>query len=379
MQYVVVRNDLQRSNDVPDPVLVHQALAASRGLSLAATFGPDVGGGAAVRTPRGRVLVNGGWQSQYPAIEIFEVDFVDDAVTAEVLPTVVGGPEDLLALADAGLARSEPTRLAADSDPDADPEGPVVLTDGMLDRERFFGRVHDGASSVITPGDVRRSGNPTKDYLLPGGDRWRTTARLVGASTLSASSSQSDANAGGGGARPGDLPYAALDGLDDTEWLSAGARDEWWQVDLDQPRSLQAVTVTAGKHGSSVQRVRVETPAGISEVLELEPGDSTTVQVGGTAGRVDPGRGRRRDPATPGDRRGGGIRSRRAPAARAAGGARGLGQPGPDPAAVAPGRAIGLRRRGQPGAVRRGARRGARGAERAGSDRDHPGGGDVRR
>ena len=283
VQYVVVRNDLQRSNDVPDPVLVHQALAASRGLSLAATFGPDVGGGAAVRTPRGRVLVNGGWQSQYPAIEIFEVDFVDDAVTAEVLPTVVGGPEDLLALADAGLARSEPTRLAADSDPDADPEGPVVLTDGMLDRERFFGRVHDGASSVITPGDVRRSGNPTKDYLLPGGDRWRTTARLLGASTLSASSSQSDANAGGGGARPGDLPYAALDGLDDTEWLSAGARDEWWQVDLDQPRSLQAVTITAGRHGSSVQRVRVETPAGISAVLELEPGDSTTVQVGNAA------------------------------------------------------------------------------------------------
>ena len=44
--YLVVRNDLDPSSDVPDPVLVHQAIGQSPGSDRVATFGPDVGGGA---------------------------------------------------------------------------------------------------------------------------------------------------------------------------------------------------------------------------------------------------------------------------------------------------------------------------------------------
>ena len=54
-------------------------------------------------------------------------------------------------------------------------------------------------------------------------DRWRTTAGSTGADALSASSSESDSTAGGGGER-GELPYAALDGPPDTEWVSGAGR-----------------------------------------------------------------------------------------------------------------------------------------------------------
>ena len=74
VQYVVVRNDLPARNDVPDPVLVHQALTASPGIRSPATFGPDVGSGPGLHTDGGRVLVNDGWQGECPAIEIFEMD-----------------------------------------------------------------------------------------------------------------------------------------------------------------------------------------------------------------------------------------------------------------------------------------------------------------
>ena len=105
----------------------------------------------------------------------------------------------------------EPTQLAVDAPADTEPPGPLVLTDGLLDRERFFGRVHDGYASVRTPGDRSHSGNPVPDYQLDRGDRWLTTARLVGAESISASSSTADSN-NAGGARPGELPYAAVDG-----------------------------------------------------------------------------------------------------------------------------------------------------------------------
>ena len=97
-------------------------------------------------------------------------------------------------------------------------------------------------------------------YVMGSGDRWRTTTRLIGAAALSASTSQSDANAVGG-ARPGRLPFAAVDGREDTEWVSGGG-NRWWHIDLEQARAVQSVTITAGQHGSSVQRLRVRTAAG---------------------------------------------------------------------------------------------------------------------
>ncbi len=290
VSYLVVRNDLRPGPDVPDPALVHQAIDGSPGLLLRKRFGPPVGGEANLETDAGRLVINGGWQDERRAIEVYYVRGGEHpAVTTDGLPTVIGGPEDLLGLADALLLGGAPTRLAVDV-PDAevaggpvDPGAPVVLTDGLLDRERFFGRVHDGYSSVRTPGDERSSGNPTTDYAPgpPGADvsRWRTTARLDGATTIRTSSSMSDATALGG-TRLGELSYAALDDDPASQWVSGfGESDAWWRVDLRAARDVDEVTVTLGDGGTGRAEVRVRTEAGVSDPVAMEAGDTRALAV----------------------------------------------------------------------------------------------------
>lgn len=290
---VVVRNDLVPDPDVPVPALVHQALESSPGLGLVASFGPEVGNDASIEIEERRALVEDGWAERRPAVEIYRVDATaggTDAAVApesvESLPVVAGGSEDLLGLLDAGLIGDLPTRLAydvagGDQTADADPAGPVILTDGLLERERFFGRVHDGYSAVISPGDVRRTGNPTADYLPPDAEGWSTRARFDGAASISASSSRSDAD-NPGGARPANLPFAAIDADPETEWISqAGVEEQttWWQVDLAQERAVSQVSLTLGRGGTERAQVRVITESGSSDAVDLEQGTPVTVTV----------------------------------------------------------------------------------------------------
>ncbi|CAI9419914.1 alpha-(1-_3)-arabinofuranosyltransferase domain-containing protein [Nocardioides sp. T2.26MG-1] len=285
VRYVVVRNDLEPADDVPDPVLVHQALGSSPGLSRVATFGPDVGGGGSTRLGGQRILVDHGWRSTYPAVEVFEVEDAAAAVSVSTTPVVVGGPEDLLDLADLGVLTDEPTVLGVDADPSQAPDGDIVLTDGLRERERFFGRVHDGYSPVLTPGDVRRSGNPTRDYLVSDDDRWSTTVRLDGAASLAASSSESDSTAIGG-ARRGRLPYAAVDASVDTAWRSApgSAEPAWWRLGLTSAVSPGRVELTGGLGNPDNLAVVVTTESGSSEPVRLGEGVTRTVAL--PAGRT---------------------------------------------------------------------------------------------
>jgi arabinofuranan 3-O-arabinosyltransferase len=292
VEHLVVRNDLRRSDDVPDPVFVHQAIAESPGLSRVASFGPDVGGGAHLDGDAGRVVINGGWQSTYPAVEIFAVESEYGAQASGVPDVVAGGPEDLVDLADLGVVESAPVVLASDApsslfdDPGATAR--LVLTDGLRAREHFFARIHDGTSAVLTPGDVRRSGNPSRDYLAEGQDRWSTRARLNGALRLSASSSQSDADSIGG-SRRGTLPFAAVDGSTATQWLSGSSRAEqaWWEVELESPRAIPSVTLTGGVDAAVNQTVRVSVGDTESDPLELGPGDVREIGLtGGATGSV---------------------------------------------------------------------------------------------
>ncbi|MFL6135876.1 MAG: alpha-(1-_3)-arabinofuranosyltransferase, partial [Nocardioidaceae bacterium] len=280
VRHLVVRNDLARSNDVPDPVLVHQALTASPGLHRVAAFGPDVGGKAHIVGKSGsRIVVNGGWQTEYPAIEVYAVDGERGrAVAAASAPVVVGGPEDLLDLADLGVLHEQPTVLASDVAGSPDSSAPLVLTDGLRAVERNFGRVHDGASATSVPGEPRRLGNPTRDYLLDARNRWSTTARAEGVKALTASSSMSDADAVGVVQR-GELPYAAMDGDPQTAWTANARTDQpaWWRVSFWSPRSVGAVTVTAGPDDREV--VRVRTTHGVSGALVVQPGARRTVPI----------------------------------------------------------------------------------------------------
>ncbi|WP_168929312.1 alpha-(1-_3)-arabinofuranosyltransferase family protein [Nocardioides sp. GY 10113] len=276
ISYLLVRNDLARQDDVPDPVLVHQAIEQSPGLVRVASFGPTVGGGSHLVGADGRrLMANGGWQVDVPAIEVFAVPGVSAAVAAERPTVVAGGPEDLLDLADLDLVGQEPTVLAADLA--GEPDGPVVLTDGLRDRERFFPRLHDGYSSVTTPGDVRRNGSPTPDYTLADQDRWATTARLTGAEAISASSSLSDAGTYGG-SQPGRLPYAAIDGSAETAWVSGGGADRaWWQIDLGGEREVWSVRITLDAEAPGKEQLRVVTAAGATPAVTLRPGETTVV------------------------------------------------------------------------------------------------------
>lgn len=282
--HLVVRNDLARGDDVPDPVLVHQALADS-GLERVARFGPVVGGGPRLETSDGqRVFVNDGWQAAYPAVEVFEVpDDPARASAATGVSVVAGGPEDLADLVDLGvLGEDTPTVLATDVgdlEDRLDPAGSgVVLTDGLRDRERFFARIHDGRSPVRVPGDVRRTGNPVRDYLPAGAGRWSSRGELDGVASLAASSSRSDAVALGGSVR-GALPYAALDASAESQWVSGLGRTDraWWRLGLTEPRLVSEVVLTGGADAPENQVVQVRTEAGDSEVVDLGPGEQRTV------------------------------------------------------------------------------------------------------
>ncbi|HYF74326.1 MAG TPA: alpha-(1-_3)-arabinofuranosyltransferase family protein [Nocardioides sp.] len=295
--HVVVRNDLVRSADLPDPVLVHQALEGSEGVYRVASFGPDIGGAGHIDTEDdSRIVVNGGWQASYPAIEVYAVAgavTAGDARTSQVAPVVIGGPEDLLDLAELGVIGDEPTRMGFDVATGEEPGGPVVLTDGLRAVERHFGRLHDGQSATLAPGEPRRLGNPTRDYLPEGSAPWETWARYTGIATVSASSSRSDATSPGAVQR-GQLPFAAVDGWPETRWqASVAGVDTWWQVGLARQRHVGEVVVTAGPDEREVVRVAagdvttepVTIRAGSSRAIRVDAEDVETIRIEDVSGR----------------------------------------------------------------------------------------------
>ena len=278
--HLVLRNDLTRSNQ-PDPVLVHQAIDGSEGLERVADFGPTVGGEAHLEGRGAKVVVNGGWQDEHPAIEVYAVRAAAStegpAYSSSDLPVVVGGAEDLYDLQDLDVLGDEPTRLATDvEEPPAGGE-PLVLTDGLRSVERHFARVHDGTSATLTPDDPTRLG-PTRDYLPEDAERWLTRARTSGAASVTASSSMADADAFGP-LQPGQLPFAAVDRHEETSWRAnyVPGEDAWWRLDLEEERTVDSVRITAGPHREVVQ---VRTAEGVSEPIEIGEGASRTVRLG---------------------------------------------------------------------------------------------------
>ena len=278
--HLVVRNDLVPSPDVPSTVLVHQAVEGSPGLRRVATFGPEVGGEAHLPGDDGRIVVNGGWQNEYPAVEVYEVEgSTGAAVRTSAVPVVVGGPEDLLDLTDLGILDEHPTVLAPDLDGNPDPDQALILTDGLRLRERYFGRVHDGSSATLSASDPRRLTNPTSDYLPEHFESWRTEAVFGGGVELvTASSSMADA-AAAGGVEPGQLPMAALDGRPETAWVADSGADgpAWWSVELEEPMEIGSVTIRAGPHQR--EEVQVSTSASTSEVVDVPAGLTRTIEI----------------------------------------------------------------------------------------------------
>ncbi|MEO5664370.1 MAG: alpha-(1-_3)-arabinofuranosyltransferase [Nocardioides sp.] len=284
--HLLVRNDLVRSG-VTDPVLVHQTIDQSPGLRLVSEFGPEVGGDPEVAGDLGRALINGGWQNAYSTLEIYEVaDAVNFATSTDSPTTVVGGPEDLLDLADLGLIGAAPAVLAIDAPDGRQPDGPLVLTDGLRRVERHFARSYDAVSQTLVPGDPYSVDRQLRDYQLPGQASWDVEAEYVGADAVRATSSGSEPGGFGGGG-PGEMPYAAIDGDPDSAWVSSrssGVPQSWW-VDIGAPVSARRIAVTVGL-GTGNEQLRVRTEDWESPVLDFQAGERRVIEGPGTAERL---------------------------------------------------------------------------------------------
>jgi arabinofuranan 3-O-arabinosyltransferase len=299
VQYLVVRNDLDApAVQTPRPVLVHQALAGSPGLSLVQSFGPAVGGDA----------VPGGTLDQhlelpYHAVDVYAVDvFGERRVEAAPLRSAVqvsGGPESLLPLSDAGLPYSTPAVLTGDA-PSWYRSTHVALTDGLRRREIDNGASPLSTSATLTRHDpLRMAGHPDRDFLPFPGASHQSYARLIGARSVEASSSASDPDSYGGSVHA-DLPYAAFDGDLATAWRSNPATTgtgQWLAIRFARAREVDAATAifTADSSASSVA---VTTDAGTAVTpitstgriaLTVVPGRTRSVRLSVTSVTGGPG------------------------------------------------------------------------------------------
>jgi arabinofuranan 3-O-arabinosyltransferase len=264
VSHLVVRNDLDHGGaGAARPAAVHRALADSPGLRRVAAFGPEL----FTATGLPGVVLDSGLTAPWPAVEVFAV--AGTAPRAYTTPladavTVRGGPEQLLELEDRDVLAGRPALLPDGTG--AAPEGaPSVLGDALVRREHAFGRITDSVSAGLGAGDPLRLDGPARDYLLPDHAAHESVVETTGA-RLSASGSGSDADSADG-SRPGEHPFAAVDGDPATAWRPARTLEpgpQWWRADLPEPVRAPAVTLTLdpATTARAPAVVRVRTDAG---------------------------------------------------------------------------------------------------------------------
>ena len=318
IRFVLLRNDLDPDRSGSErPAVVRAALAGSPGLTEVAGFGPaqppgfrsgDHRAGAAAPDPA--------------AVEVFAVAgaeriaaYPDDGAVA-----LSGGPEGVLSLADAGLLDGRAVMgtidaEAADAADEADlpstlaeagtgsDEDAVVQTDTQ--RRRAYnpgadpGRRYSATLSAADP-------LPRPD-LGPYDAAEQAVSVLEGASNVTASSSADDPFAadpeGAAHRGPDHRPAAAVDGDQDTAWVSAtGTVGQHLDLSLLRRMRLREVTVdlvTDPTLGPEVTSVAVTTDTGsVSAPVRrgratvlLRPGSTAHVRVTitGVAGDPDSG------------------------------------------------------------------------------------------
>jgi arabinofuranan 3-O-arabinosyltransferase len=282
ISYLVVRNDLDpETSRSARPVLVHQAVEGSPGLTKVAEFGEPVGPGTLAG-----LVTDSGLRPRYPAVEIYRVSGASAEpgapylVRAKEMARIDGGPEVLLRLDERrrllGEAPLGPVLLTQDARAAGIPLPPgvgVTVTDTPLSRETDYGRVDDHSSAIRTPDDPRNTHNRLPDYPVPGAPLayggW-TGGRLT------TSSSAADATALPNVA-PAAGPAAAVDGDSATSWVSnalQAAIGQWLRVDFDHPVTNATVTLTpaASTIGAQVDRLEIATANGTTTVVVDQPG-----------------------------------------------------------------------------------------------------------
>jgi arabinofuranan 3-O-arabinosyltransferase len=292
VRYLLVRNDLDYARaGSARPLLVHQALSDSPGITQVAAFGGLVGGENRPGNLRDQDL-----DVPFRVVEIYEVAPWSGMVAAYPASSALrvhGTAESLLSLADLGWAAGRPVVFTATpgegTTSKRSPAGATVVTDTPRRREVFFGRIADNRSQTLLPGEPRRIDSPVGDYLDPG-DRDRTVpARVTGLRSLSVSSSASDANALGG-SRADRQPSAAVDGnLATAWWPDPGASPGEWRLRLRfwRPLPVEAMQVDVDRPADSAaarpDRLEVRTARG-RQLVEVGPGGRAVLR---GAGRSD--------------------------------------------------------------------------------------------
>lgn len=287
ISYLVLRNDLDPDNSrSARPILVHQAIEGSPGLTKVAQFGDPVGPG----TLEG-FITDSGLRPLYPAVEIFRVDPDHTGVPnpgapyladAAAMARIDGAPEALLRLDERRRLLGEsplgPVLLTQDAQAAGLPSDVVTVTDTPMARETDYGRVDDHSSAVRTPDDERHTHNRVPDYPATGADLvyggW-TGGRLT------ASSSAADATALPNVA-PAAAPAAAVDGDGATSWVSnslQAAVGQWLQVDFDHPVTNATLTLTPSTStiGAQITRMEISTATGTTTLRVDRPGQPVVV------------------------------------------------------------------------------------------------------
>lgn len=225
--YVVVRHDLdERASDTTTDNLISIALARSRGVERVKLFGTmDLG----------------------PAIEIYRVTTSGTAPDLAVRPlsdvvTVASASSDVIQAVTEGLvAADQPVVVQGDDGWDRPAD---VVGDTYRDRERNFGRVHNGDGAVRAVGEPKLGKRVVQDY--PANETSRPV-RAVYDDDARASASSTLASTGGLGAvEPESAPYAAVDDDASTAWRSAyyaDPMDQWLQVRWPQEHEVGKVQI----------------------------------------------------------------------------------------------------------------------------------------
>ena len=292
VRHLVLRNDLDTASaGQPSVTYARSAIRSTPEVELARGFGTT------------RIDASG--ERVFP-VEIYDLGPAEPmAVTVPVTEVVgmSGGPEDLLAAADAGLGGL--TVLDGDATAGVDP-GSRVATDGYRARERWFGATRGrDTSSTLTADEVEG----TRDYRPWDDLSLHSVTELDGIAGVSASSSlATDYTLAG--LRPAERPAAAVDGDPSTAWVTqfdprpvlelrpdgasrVGTARIRVLTDRDRYPGLGVPTELAVRtDGGEVRvdvpksgQVEVALPAGVTrsvavEILDTDRGDPATVLTG---------------------------------------------------------------------------------------------------
>ncbi len=276
VRYVLVENDLTPADtQSPPPTELRQALAREPGLVRVAHFGPLV---HRVNTgPGSETLYDPfGIARSIHALEAYRVvpaSGHDDRVITYPLSSGVvlsGGPQGVLAAANAGLLRGEAVSLAGD------PLGPTFTRPVWVDADTQQRRnshyspyqnqsslLASGEPSPVTGDSSLPSGGPPDQWIVVPGDRHETTLQLRGAALITASSFGPVFNEA-----PGQQPLEAFlaDAAQGGAAWEASPTDPrpWIEIRFDRSVTLSKITLTpmGGIFATPITKVQITTARG---------------------------------------------------------------------------------------------------------------------